>query len=132
MRAWRDHAQNSARVASKIPDVLHLIQNDSEISSIAHLITHVFGEHLGNWQGGLALLEKLSTHQKINDDGRAAVARGIAALRLAERDGISIDSFSKSDQVRILCVAAAARVAHAQVESATEMLSSAMALSAEL
>jgi hypothetical protein len=123
--AWKDHAHKTVVVATRIPEAFAMIETHAQIASLAHLITHVFGEHLGDWGRGLELLDKLTVNEHANDESRAAVARATAALRLAQHDGATPEGFSDSDRARIYSMAAAARASNKDTGAAEKMFETA-------
>jgi hypothetical protein len=125
--AWTDHALKSEDVAASFPAAFEWIESSAHITQLAALVTHVYGEHLGQWQAGIERLEVLGKHVANSADSRQAVARSISALKLAG-SGVLSAGFSDSDLARILSVAAAARVGHGEFEGVTAWLRQANAL----
>ncbi len=77
---------------------------------MAHLATHVLGEHLGRWEEGVRLLEELKRVRayKLADENARTVARCVASLELAAGKRTGVTDFSDSDRIRILAITAAA------------------------
>jgi tetratricopeptide (TPR) repeat protein len=109
-QAWNDHPTQSQEVAARMNEGIPLITEASQIPPLAQLITHVFGEHLGRWEDGMAALQKLKQLPcfEANGESGQAIHRSIASLELASKKRAGIDDFSTSDQIRILAVAASA------------------------
>ena len=109
-QAWNDHADKTEEVAAKLMEAGSVIELNDQIPRLAQLITHVFGEHLGQWEKGIQLLQELKSIPEFEaaSESGPAIDRSIAALSLASGEKTSVDEFSKSDQVRVLATAAAA------------------------
>jgi hypothetical protein len=89
--AWDDHADRPEEVADRLIASLHLVQTPEHISAYTRLVTHVFGEHLGQWDRGIGLLEALRGLPAFDGDGTAAgvLTRSIATLRYASASAAS-------------------------------------------
>jgi hypothetical protein len=109
-QAWNDHATQSPHVAARIADGLKLINQGDQIPQMAQLVTHVFGEHLGQWDDGIKTLQLLKQAAvfEIGSEGDMTIARSIASLELAGGKRSSVADLSVSDQIRVLAVAASA------------------------
>jgi tetratricopeptide (TPR) repeat protein len=108
--AWNDHANRPQEVADRLTASLHLVQAPEHIPPYVRLLTHVFGEHLGQWDRGIALLESLRRLPAF-DGGPVvvgAVARGVATLRYASGDSSALESLTVEDRVSALAGAASA------------------------
>jgi len=57
--AWDDHGDRPHDVAARLAGSLWMVDSPEQIPPFAHLLTHVLGEHLGQWQRGIGLLEAL-------------------------------------------------------------------------
>jgi hypothetical protein len=109
-KAWSDHAIQSLQVSMRIESAFQFIEQSDQLPAMAHLVTHVFGEHLGRWDEGIRLLNELKRVPAYDPAGEnaQAVARFIASLELAGGKRASVADLSKSDQIRVLAIAAAA------------------------
>ncbi len=108
--AWNDHADRPQEVADRLAASLHVVQAPEHVPPFARLLTHVFGEHLGQWHRGIDLLESLRG-LPANDDSAAvagALTRSIASLRYASGDRSAVEPLSLDDRVSALATAAAA------------------------
>ena len=131
-QAWADHGKDSAGVARRLKEGAALINHSAQIGQLAHLATHVLGEHLGQWVEGERHLNELLKHKNLDDEGRQAIARSQATLRLSA-DGKSIpENMPKSDQARVMAAAASARMSHGHLESAVHLLNAARLLCNDL
>jgi tetratricopeptide (TPR) repeat protein len=104
--AWSMHATEPAKVLEEVKHQFAHIENEDEILSLANLIVHVAGEHLGQWLVGLELLKKLKNNPMLKN--RQDMARMVAVLELGNNSATSIEKFSPSEQARILAQTASA------------------------
>ncbi len=109
-QAWNDHATHAEQVANRLADGINLVETASQIPQIAHLITHVLGEHLGQWDNGVQLIQKLKQVPSFLKDSESdkAITRSITSLELASGNRSSVQDLSVSDQIRVLAVTASA------------------------
>ncbi len=127
-QAWNDHATQSEQVASRLSDATSLIEKNDQIPPMAHLITHVLGEHLGFWDKGIHLLQQLKAIPAFESasESNKAIARSIASLELAGGKRQSVDDLSVSDQIRVLAVAASALSEQKNPEMAQKLFGEAL------
>lgn len=121
--AWASHPKQSAELLKNFKSNFALISSGDEITSMGHLITHVSGEHLGEWGKGIQLLQELRTHPQLKDV--AALNRFIASLSLSDDKNFSIENFSDSDKVRILAMTASALASQNDLDRAARYLAEA-------
>lgn len=133
--AWNDHATQSAQVAARITEGIELISQGDQIPQMVHLVTHVVGEHLGQWDEGIKTLQmlKLLPSFESGSESDKAIIRSIASLELASGKRSSVADLPKSDQIRVLAVAASALCeqksvtnAHTYFQQAIEIAQSAL------
>src|ERR1700676_78085 len=108
--AWDEHGNDPKGVANRLAASLHVVDTAEHIPPFARLLTHVFGEHLGDWQRGISLLEtvrRLSAFDGSPDVARS-IALNIATLRYASGDSAALESLPPDDRVFVLAAAAAA------------------------
>ncbi|MEO8756098.1 MAG: hypothetical protein ABI624_25860, partial [Casimicrobiaceae bacterium] len=107
---WNDHADHPQEVADRLAGSLQLVAAPEHISPFARLLTHVYGEHLGQWQRGIELLE--SVRALPANDGSDEVAgpltRNIATLRHCSGEPGVLDTLSAEDRIAVLAAAASA------------------------
>jgi hypothetical protein len=107
--AWDDHGDRPQEVADRLAASMHLVQQPADVRPFAGLLAHVYGEHLGQWQQGITLLQEL--RRAPGFDGSAAaeapLARSIASLRYAGGDATALQSLSADDRIAVLASAAA-------------------------
>ena len=86
-KGWSDHGDDAQDVFARFPDGIALVSEAKHLPMLAGLITHVSGEHLGRWDDGVALLDRLVEHRSFD----AATPQGKAVLRSKEHasgDGV--------------------------------------------
>ena len=121
--AWNIHPTESSKLLSEFKQHFYLIETEENINDLAHLITHVSGEHLAKYKVGLDLVEELSRHSKLSD--KKMINRFMAILSLAEDSQTQVEHFSESDQLRIFALTAAALAPHQETERAETYLKTA-------
>jgi hypothetical protein len=108
--AWNEHADRPREVADRLAASLDAVAAPADVVPFARLVTHVYGEHLGEWDRGAALLASLRGRPAY--DGTApmegAIARGIAALRYASGDVDPLAALSRDDAIAALATASSA------------------------
>jgi hypothetical protein len=105
--AWADHGDRPQEVADRLAASLHRVETPEQVAPFARLLAHVLGEHLGQFDRGVALLQALRGAPACADDGAAqAVAQRIATLRHA--DGDSSGLLALPAEARICALADAA------------------------
>jgi tetratricopeptide (TPR) repeat protein len=107
--AWADHADHAQEVADRLAASMHLVQAPADVHPFAALLAHVYGEHLGQWRPGIALLEQV--RRAPGYDGSAAaeepLVRWIATLRYAGGEAGALPALSTEDRVAVLANASA-------------------------
>lgn len=109
-QAWDEHATDAAGVAQRLAvSGPSLVTDEAQIAPLGNLVHHVYGEHLGRWAEGLALLRRLATHAACSPGGAAstALARFQASLALCEGGADERAAMSASDRIRVTALAAA-------------------------
>ena len=84
--AWADHADHPDTVAVRLEQSLALVDSAAQIPAYARLVTHVFGEHLGQWQRGIALHDALRRAPAGEDSAGRAATRWNCRARQGGRD----------------------------------------------
>lgn len=128
-QAWNDHAADAAKVADGFDAGLKLVEKPEHVAPMASLIVHVTGEHLAQWGRGIELLGSLRSNSTLaaGSEAEGAVARSIAALKVASGEESVLSSFTPSDRVRIAAIASSA-LASSQTTRATSLLELALKL----
>jgi len=108
--AWNDHGDRPQEVADRLASSLHVVETAEHIAPFARLVMHVFGEHLGQWDRGIALLESLRRLPASAGSAAAASAldRNVATLRYAGGDATVLEALSTEDRISVLALAASA------------------------
>ncbi len=111
-QAWNDHADQPQAVADRLITALPLIKTPQEAVKLASLATHVYAEHLGQWQNGIRFLESLRDADPFgtNPDVISAVNRSCAAITFTqnspEKSANSITRLDPENQLMALALAA--------------------------
>ena len=128
--AWNDHADHPQQVAERMAESLHLVQAPEHIPPFARLLTHVHGEHLGQWQRGIELLEAMRA-LPANDGSEAVVGalnRNVATLRHCSGDAAALGQLSDDDRITVLAAAASAFAGRSDYKRALATYSEALGL----
>src|SRR5215471_12641887 len=127
-QAWNDHQTDALAVAGRLWDGAGLIQEGDQISALANLATHVFGEHLGRWEDGVAFLGKLRTLSAFAPATPAdsAIARSVAVLEVGQGHDQNALRFGTSDQIRIFAAAASALSGQGESKRAQQLFQRAL------
>jgi hypothetical protein len=126
-KSWNDHAKDAAAVATRWPEGISLLEKNEQIPSFANLITHVMGEHLGEWSKGIETLNQLRSASVFDpaSESEGAIQRSVASLEVAGGLRQSLEGYSTSEQIRILAVAASA-LSEKDAKRAQELFRSAL------
>ena len=109
-QAWQDHADDAEGVALRLVHGRELAAEESDIATLASLAQHVFGEHLGAWQRGMAFLEGFEALPGHSPDGTSGQTLRRCHASLALASGAAGDAragLSVSDRIRVGAMAAA-------------------------
>lgn len=137
-KGWNDHAEDSAGVMARFDEGIGLVSEAGDLPGLAGLITHVAGEHLGQWAEGLELLERLAGHALCESGQAQAIARSQAVLRFCQGDfagyeeswraGHSGEHPEESTRARVVAVAACALAGQSRLPEALTALKDSLAL----
>ena len=107
--AWAEHGDHPQEVADRLGSSLSLVQNPQQMRPYASLVAHVYGEHLGQWQAGIALLESMRALPAFDGSPEVVepVARSVATLRYAGGDPSVLGALDAHDRTFVLAGAAA-------------------------
>ncbi|HEY7902725.1 MAG TPA: hypothetical protein VIH36_04680 [Casimicrobiaceae bacterium] len=129
--AWTAHGERPDDVAAQLADSLMLPQNAAQLQRFAALATHVYGEHLGRWRDGVALLDALRTTPAFEGgDATHALDRHVATLRHAAGDADAFAALARDDRAAALAAAASALAGRHAFERAIDAHAAACALAA--
>ena len=127
--AWADHGERPAEVAQRLSSSLALIESAAQIAPYARLAAHVYGEHLGRWSDGIALLQSMRSLPCYEAEAaEAALARGIAALRFAGGDGDGIETLPRDERIAVLATASSALAGRGEFKRAIDTYDDALML----
>lgn len=127
--AWRDHGDNPQGVADRLRTSTPLIQSAEDFAPYARLVTHVFGEHLLQFQEGVALLESLRGLPAFDASSAAAspLVRSRATLQYAGGDAQALTGLSGEDHVCALAGVSGMHTGRNQFDLAAKTLDLALA-----
>lgn len=128
--AWNDHGDRPQEVADRLAALLSLVEAPEHIPSFARLVTHVFGEHLGQWRRGIDLLDSIRSLPAF-DGGAAtvgALTRCAATLGYAGGDCSALDSLVTEDRVYVLASATSVLAARSEFKRALAAYTEALQL----
>lgn len=127
--AWNQHADHADKIFKEFPNHFNLVQSDEDVVSLAHLITHVSADHLGQWTKGVELIDSLLKVRTIADE--SPLKRFKATLNICADKNFSLDGFSDSDRARILAACASALAARNETARADKYLKKAELIAKE-
>lgn len=128
--AWDDHADRPEEVASRLANSLALLESPTDVAAYARLVVHVYGEHLGQWRAGIALLESIGDLALWPADPTVAgaVRRGRATLHYAGGDNAALQGLSTEDRITVLATASSAFAGRNEFKHAISAYDEAIAL----
>lgn len=131
-QCWKDHAIHTENVAAGIAGGIGLISEGNHIIQLANLIVHLFGEHLGRFDEGIELLEKLKQKSLVTPEIAATLT--CAEVTLAYSAGRITDwtNFTRAEKVKIFCGAAGIKNARNEIGQAEKDFRSALEVANEL
>ena len=114
--AWSEHGDQPQAVAEKLAAARLEVKLPVQVAPYARIVTHVFGEHLGQWHQGIALLQSLRLVPGVADDAATigAIARSVATLRHAGDTGEALEELSLEDRVAVLAASSSALAARGE------------------
>lgn len=128
--AWNDHADRPDDVAARLAASTAMIGTPVDVAPYARIVVHVYGEHLGRYRDGIALLESLRALPASGAaaEPAAAIARGVATLAYASGDGAALAGLAGDDRVAVLAVASTMLAARREFQRAIAAYADAVAL----
>jgi hypothetical protein len=132
--AWNEHGDRPHQVADRLAVLLPMITTGEHVAPFARIVTHVYGEHLGQCDRGIALLEavrRLPPYTDIPTVG-GMVTRSIATLRYVGGDAISVNRLPAEERAAALAAAASALTAREEWGRALSAYAHAVELAAGL
>ena len=128
--AWTDHGDHPQEVADRLAASLHLIAEPAHVPRFARLVTHVYGEHLGEFASGVELLRSLRALSAYDGSGEldAALVRAVATLHCAGGDRTSLAGLAREDRVAVLAGVASMHAGRAAFDEGIAAYGEALAL----
>lgn len=116
--AWNDHGDRPQEVADRLASSLAVVETPEHIPAFARLLTHVFGEHLGQWRRGIDLLDSMRRLPAFDASPATAGAltRCVATLGYAGGDSSTLMSLPAEDRVYVLATAASVFAARNEIK----------------
>lgn len=107
--AWAEHGERAQDVAKRLAESTSRVTRVDQVAPYAALVAHVFGEHLGAWDEGLALLASLRATPSAAGDAQAQalLERHAATLRYTRGDLGALQGLAPAEQLTALAAAAA-------------------------
>ena len=128
---WNDHAERPAEVAERLAGALGAIASTDDALAFARLAAHVYGEHLGRFDDGIALLERIAALPAAGADApAAALRRHVATLRFASGDVGCLAPLAADDRVAVLALGASTLAGRGAFGAAIAAYREAIALAA--
>lgn len=108
--AWQDHGDAPQDVAHRLKPACSLVEKSEQIGPFVRLLVHVYGEHLGQWPQGVAMLNTLRQHLVFAPDpaATAALQKAEATLRYAGGEVHALDALEPPLRASALAAAASA------------------------
>lgn len=125
--AWMTHEMESKKILDEAKENFKLMETEDDVMSMARLIAHISGEHLGQWEKGIDLLRKMKNNATIKDKNE--MNRLVGMLNLGNFPNTDITSYSYSDQSRILAMTSSALANLGGLKNAGKFLKSAIQIS---
>ncbi|STQ91508.1 hypothetical protein [Iodobacter fluviatilis] len=123
--AWADHGDQPLVVAERLSTSPQLAQTSSQIQAFTRLITHVYGEHLADWDAGIALLQSLP--RLANEPAAlSAIAVSTATLKYGRGDQDALASLTPLEQTITLATASSLFAAQQKLAMAIDSYSQAL------
>lgn len=139
-QGWNDHAADAEGVFARFDGWVDLVTEKAHLAPVAALVAHVAGEHLGRYDAGIALLDRVAARrpQDAETPEGKAVVRQQAALHLAAGRRLASDACEArarvlgqpvaSNRVRVAAFASAMLAGQGQPERGGALLEEALAL----
>jgi hypothetical protein len=133
-QAWDDHADHAVVVADRLAAAAPTIAAPAQFAPFASIVTHVYGEHLGECERGVALLSSLCKLPAYIDTPvvAGAVSRGVATLRLVGGDHAAAATLDDQNRAAALAMAASALSARGEHARALEVYAQAARIAPSL
>lgn len=126
--AWNDHADRPDEVAQRLAGSLGLITDAAGLAPYARIVAHVYGEHLGRWADGVALIGSLRKLPAFDarPETIGALARYAGALEAGAGDDAALAALDRDDRIAALAIASSALCARQEWSRAIAALDAAL------
>jgi tetratricopeptide (TPR) repeat protein len=133
-QAWDDHAEQAHAVADRLAAAAPTIAAQAHFAPFARIVTHVYGEHLGECERGVALLSSLRKLPAYTDAPAVGgmVSRSVATLRFVGGDAGATAALAVEDRAAALATAASTLTARGELSRALDAYAQAVRLAPEL
>jgi tetratricopeptide (TPR) repeat protein len=135
-QAWNDHADHPQAVADRLAHALVLVETPEQMVKLANLATHVYAEHLGQWQNGIRFLDSMRSLNTFSNEPNviSAINRSCAAITFAQSPpgeaAHSITRLDPENQLMALALAASILVGQKRCPHAISAYQQALELAA--
>jgi len=132
--AWNEHGDRPQEVADRLAVVLPMITEGEHVAPFARIVTHVYGEHLGQCDRGVALLESVRRLPTYTDSPAVGgvITRSVATLRYVSGDIGSVNRLPVEERTAALATAASALTGREEWKRALAAYAEAVQLAADL
>lgn len=133
-QAWDEHAHHTQAVADRLAAAAPTIAAAAHFAPFAHIVTHVYGEHLGECERGVTLLASLRKLPAYADTPSVGgmVSRSIATLRLVGGDARALGALTAEDRAAASATAASALTARGEYKRALDAYAEAVRIAPSL
>lgn len=130
-QAWQDHADDAPGVAQRLRQSLEHVDRAERVAPYARLVSHVFGEHLGDWSAGVEVMDALRARPGADDAAAALpLARYDAGLRVARGDAGALDTLPVDERIAVQGIVSSAFSNLGRFDQAVAAYDDALALAA--
>lgn len=132
--AWTEHGDRPHQVADRLAVLLPMITTGEQVAPFARIVTHVYAEHLGECDRGIALLESVRRLPPYSDTPTVGgmVTRSIATMRYVGGDCGSVNRLPFEERTAALATAASALTAREDWDRALAAYAQAVELATRL
>ena len=130
--AWADHGEQAEAVALRLAASTAIVVNAAQVAPFASLVVHIFGEHLGLWQRGDALLQSLAPATAGDAAAHALLARQRAALQAATGDDAALLALAPGDAAAAWAPVSSMRCGRADFDGAAAALQGALLIESRI
>jgi hypothetical protein len=126
---WKDHTNSPELVKARLLGRIALPMNEARLLEVSALGAHIFGEHLGDWRGGLSYLDQLQRHHSdASAAAHARIKRQEAILFKCEDTSRSLAAFDNNDRFYVTVLAVPAVTLQKSAEEGGRVLAEAFEL----